>query len=97
MMSDCEPLATNHEHIWLQPLCCIDERCWCEHPQPCDEPGCELPAVKYVRVDLVAGHKELLEATKLSLKRLSELNRDDEAGMRLVLANAIAKAEGRAP
>lgn len=39
---------------------------------------------------------EMLETLRLVLKRLGELNRDDEAGMRMVLANAIAKAEGNA-
>lgn len=41
----------------------------------------------------MAEHTEvLLEACRLALKRLGELNRDDEAGIRIVLANAIAKA-----
>lgn len=31
----------------------------------------------------------LREATTLALRRLGELNRDDEAGIRMVLANAI--------
>lgn len=35
----------------------------------------------------------LLRVAKLVLKRLGELNRDDESGMRLVLAQAIAEAE----
>lgn len=46
-----EPLATNHKRIWLQPICCVDERCWSEDPQPCDD--CDLPSVKYIRADLV--------------------------------------------
>ena len=45
-------LATNHERIWLQPLCCVDERCWCQDPQPCED--CDLPAIEYVRADLAA-------------------------------------------
>lgn len=40
---------------------------------------------------------DLLTAANLALARLGELNRDDEAGIRMVLANAIAKAEGREP
>ena len=37
----------------------------------------------------------MLETLQRVLKRLQELNRDDESGIRLVIANAIAKAEGR--
>ena len=37
---------------------------------------------------------DMLRALRLTLKRLGELNRDDEAGMRVVLSNAIAKATG---
>lgn len=39
--------------------------------------------------------QEMFEALRLALKRLGELNRDDEAGIRVVLANAIQKALGQ--
>jgi hypothetical protein len=39
----------------------------------------------------------MLDALRLTLKRLTELRRDDESGIRVVIANAIAKAEGREP
>jgi len=42
------PLATDHKTIWLQPICCVDERAWCENdPGPCEE--CGLPSIKYTR------------------------------------------------
>ena len=47
-------LAENHERIWLQPLCEVDERCWCQDPQPCDE--CGMEAIEYIRLDVaIAG------------------------------------------
>ena len=41
---------------------------------------------------LIAAAPDMLKALQLAHKRLCELNRDDEAGMRIVLANAINKA-----
>ena len=43
---------------------------------------------------LIAAAPDMLKALHLAHKRLCELNRDDEAGMRIVLANAINKATG---
>jgi hypothetical protein len=63
-----EPLATNHERIWLQPLCCVDERCWCDQPQDCGDAGCELPAIEYVRADIAAAEIEKLRAENQALK-----------------------------
>lgn len=43
-----EPLAEDHQIIWLQPLCCVDERAWCQNdPGPCED--CGMPSIKYVR------------------------------------------------
>jgi len=54
------PLAENHKRIWLQPVCQVDERCWCEDPQPCDD--CGLPAVEYIRADIVEAENARLRA-----------------------------------
>ena len=40
---------------------------------------------------LVSREAALREAATLALKRLGELNRDDEAGIRMVLANALQR------
>ena len=45
--------------------------------------------------DMYNAAPAMLEALELTLKRLMELNRDDESGMRTVIANAIAKAKGQ--
>lgn len=94
--------AKNHERIWLQPLCCVDERCWCEHPQDCDDPGCDLPAIEYVRADLVAGHADMLAALKecanYIISPLRMTGDVDEAKRRAAIFEraraAIAKATG---
>ena len=41
--------------IWLEPACVPGgERCWSEdHPGDCCEDGCEMPAIEYIRADLV--------------------------------------------
>lgn len=44
-----------------------------------------------------ADNARLREAAKLALQRLGELNRDDEAGVRMVLANAIDAALSQPP
>ena len=62
-MDDHKELATNHERIWLSPLCEVDERCWCEDPQHCDE--CGLAAVEYVRADIAKAEIERLRAEGL--------------------------------
>ena len=43
---------------------------------------------------LLAENKQLRTAAKLALTRLGELNRDDEAGIRMVLSVAIEQPEG---
>ena len=46
--------------IWLEPACVpYGERCWAEHnPGDCGEEGCEMPAIEYVRADLVPQPQE---------------------------------------
>lgn len=46
-----DPLAEDHKSIWLQPLCCVDERAWCStDPGPCED--CGMPSIKYERADV---------------------------------------------
>lgn len=59
-MHKADPLAENHKQIWLEPICCVDERCWSEDPQPCDD--CDLPPVKYIRADIAEAEIERLRA-----------------------------------
>lgn len=41
-------LDADHETVWLQPRCCVDERAWCAtDPGSCDD--CGLPSIKYIR------------------------------------------------
>lgn len=91
--------ATNHERIWLQPLCCVDERCWCEHPQDCGDDGCDLPAIEYIRADLVPGHAEMVTALKNAEQIISTLiGMYGDSGAGIVLREvsaALSKAEGK--
>lgn len=50
--------AKNYDRIWLQPLCNVDQRCWSEMPQDCDE--CGSKSVEYVRLDvaIAGGYRE---------------------------------------
>lgn len=50
--------------IWLEPACVpYGERCWAEHnPGDCGEEGCEMPAIEYVRADLVPQPQEPTDA-----------------------------------
>lgn len=70
-----EPLAENHKQIWLEPICCVDERCWSQDPQPCDD--CDLPSVKYIRADIVeaadAKRFALFQARNEEIERLRAL------------------------
>lgn len=75
-----DKLATNHERIWLQPLCCIDERCWCEHPQDCGDDGCDLPPIEYIRADMVGQ----------ALDNARQMNRDLLAALKLVISDIEA-------
>ena len=50
--------------------------------------NCECPICTRERAA-----RDMLKALKLTLNRLGELDRDDEAGIRIVIAKAIANAE----
>ncbi len=45
------------KRIWLQPRCEMENRCWCQdHPGDCEDDGCGMKAVEYVRLDVaIAG------------------------------------------
>lgn len=79
-MHDHDELAANHKRIWLQPICQVDERSWCEDPQPCDD--CDMPPVEYIRVDVAQRIAEMAYAVagpyhvKLSQQRFGELLKD---------------------
>jgi hypothetical protein len=47
--------------------------------------------------DMYNAAPKMLEALELTFQRLAALNRDDEAGIRIVLANAIKEATGHEP
>lgn len=55
---------TNHKRIWLAPDCeCWrsgDGRMWCEDREPllCEEEGCTLEPVEYIRADLVKSEEQ---------------------------------------
>lgn len=73
-------LAENHERIWLEPLCAVEERSWCEDPQACDE--CELSPVEYVRADLVAALQAERDRLKDLLRRsLAYMEAAETAGL----------------
>jgi hypothetical protein len=90
-MSNHEPLAGNHKAIWLEPLCCVDERSWCKDPQPCDD--CGLPAIKYIRADLAAFDPKKLSDGELILC-LEEMRSRDASSHALTDAT---QGEGRVP
>lgn len=57
-----------------------------------DMDGCEVGVSRQAIDETLEQYDDMLTALTLALKRLGELNRDDEAGIRIVLANAIDKA-----
>ncbi len=49
------------DRIWLAPKCeglSYEGRSWCHEPHDCEDDGCGLKAVEYIRADLVAKLKE---------------------------------------
>lgn len=69
-------MTDDPKRIWLEPSCVPGgERCWSEdHPGDCCEEGCEMPAIEYIRADLVPQPpQEVAEAVERAAVRVKPL------------------------
>lgn len=72
-------LAENHNRIFLEPRCAVDERSWCEDRHDCDEEGCGEEAVEYIRADLAEAAVDAERkrcADLIMAARMNEIERD---------------------